>query len=403
LRGRCPMITFQDAAESPTKAVFVAGASGYIGGRLVPRLLEGGYRVRCLARSPKKLEDRGWASEPRIEIVAGDLAETDRLAEQMRGCGAAYYLAHSMVAQDAASTGRDRDLAGSFAAAAAQAECERVLYLGGLAEACKDARRRLASRLEVETALRSGPTPVTVLRSGTIIGSGSASFEILRYLVERQPVMVMPRWVDRACQPISVRNVLHYLVAAMELPEAADRSFDIGGPEVIPYREVICHMAAAMGLPHRLVLSIPMVTARMGAYWIHLVTPVNHRIALPLADGLQMGVDCRDAAAERLMPQRLLGVRKSIDAALGKVAAGRVETSWTDAGPIAGDPDWAGGTTFVHREETEVEASAEEVFGSVCRLGGRHGWYAADFLWRLRGLMDQLVGGPGLDRGRRDA
>lgn len=397
------MISSQDAAESPTKPVFVVGASGYIGGRLVPRLLEGGDRVRCLARSPKKLEDRGWASEPRIEIVAGDLADTDRLAEQMRGCGAAYYLAHSMVAQDRTSTGRDRDLAGSFAAAAEQAGCERVLFLGGLAEACKGARARLATRLGVETALRSGPTPVTALRAGTIIGSGSASFEILRYLVERQPVMVAPRWVDRACQPISVRNVLHYLVAAMELPEAADRSFDIGGPEVIPYREVICHMAAAMGLPRRLVLPIPMVTARMGAYWIHLVTPVNHRIALPLADCLQMGVVCRDAAAERLMPQRLLGVRESIDVALGKVAAGRVETSWTDAGPIAGDPDWAGGTTFVHREETQVEASAEEVFRSVCRLGGRHGWYAADFLWRLRGLMDQLVGGPGLDRGRRDA
>ena len=387
----------------PLKSVFVAGASGYIGGRLVPCLLEKGYRVRCLARSPKKLEARGWASEPRIEIVGGDLADTDRLVEQMDGCGAAYYLAHSMVAQDPGSPGRDRGLAGSFADAVVRAGCERILYLGGLAEARKDARARLASRLEVENVLRSGPTPVTVLRAGTIIGSGSASFEILRYLVERQPVMVAPRWVDRACQPISVRNVLHYLVAAMELPEAADRSFDIGGPEDIPYREVIRHMAAALGLGRRPVLPIPMVTARMGALWIHLVTPVNHRIALPLADGLQLGAVCRDVDGERLMPQRLLGVRESIDAALGKVAVGKVETSWTDAGPIAGDPDWAGGATFVHREETQVEASAEEVFRSVCRIGGRHGWYAADFLWRLRGLMDRLVGGPGLDRGRRNA
>jgi len=384
-------------------SVFVAGASGYIGGRLVPCLLERGYRVRCLARSPKKLEARGWASEPRIEIVGGDLADTDRLVEHANGCGAAYYLAHSMLAQDPESPGRAREFASSFSDAIARAGCERVLYLGGLAEARKDARPRLASRLEVERALRSGPTPVTVLRAGTIIGSGSASFEILRYLVERQPVMVAPRWVDRSCQPISVRNVLHFLIAALELPGAADRSFDIGGPQVIPYREVIHHMAAALGLGRRPVLPIPMVTAHLGALWIHLVTPVNHRIALPLADGLQLGAVCRDGDGERLIPQRLLGVRESIDAALGKVAVGRVETSWTDAGPIGGDPDWAGGATFVHREETQVEAPAEEVFRSVCRIGGRHGWYAADFLWRLRGLMDRLVGGPGLDRGRRNA
>jgi len=397
------MIKSRDVAGDFSRPVFVAGASGYIGGRLVPRLLEQGYRVRCLARSPKKLEDRGWASEPRIEIVAGDLADTDRLAEQMRGCRVAFYLAHSMLAQDPASTVRDRELAGSFSAAVARAGCERILYLGGLAEAFKGARIRLASRLEVESALRSGPIPVTVLRAGTIIGSGSASFEILRYLVERQPLMVAPRWVDRFCQPISVRNVLHYLVAAMELQEAADSSLDIGGPEVIPYREVIRHMASGLGLPRRPILPIPMVTARIGSLWIHLVTPVSHRIALPLADGLQLGAVCRDAGAERLMPQRLLGVRESIDAALGKVAESRVETSWSDAGPIAGDPDWAGGATFVHREETQVEASAAEVFRSVCRIGGGHGWYAADFLWRLRGFMDRLVGGPGLDRGRRNA
>jgi uncharacterized protein YbjT (DUF2867 family) len=173
----------------------------------------------------------------------------------------------------------------------------------------------------------AGPSPVTVVRADRIIGSGSASFEILRYLVERQPAMVAPRWVDRSCQPISVHNVLHYLVAALELPETGTRSFDIGGPEVVPYREVIRHMASALGLPRRPVLPIPMVTARMGALWIHLVTPVSHHIALPLADGLQHGAVCLDGRARKLMPHRLLGGRESIDAALGKVAVGRVETS----------------------------------------------------------------------------
>jgi uncharacterized protein YbjT (DUF2867 family) len=385
------------------KPVFVAGASGYIGGRLVPRLLDSGRRVRCLARSPKKLEDRGWASEPRIEIVAGDLADTDELAERMLGCGGAYYLAHSMVVHDRGQELRDAELAASFSNAAAGAGCERIVYLGGLAEACDGAKRRLASRLQVEAALRSGPTPVTVLRAGTIIGSGSASFEILRYLVERQPLMVAPRWVDRPCQPISARDVLHYLTAVLDLPETAGRSFDIGGPEVVPYRTVIGHMGSALGFGRRPVLPIPLVSARMGALWIHLVTPVSHRIALPLADGLQLGAICRDDRAGHAVPHRPLGVRESIESALGKVAGGRVETSWTDAGPIAGDPDWVGGATFVHREETQVEAPVEDVFRGVCRIGGRHGWYAADYLWRLRGFMDRLVGGPGLDRGRRNA
>jgi uncharacterized protein YbjT (DUF2867 family) len=397
------MIDTSGAVGGSRKPVFVAGASGYIGGRLIPHLREDGLGIRCLARSPNKLKDRGWASEPRIEIVAGDLADTDTLSEQMRGCRVAYYLAHSMVARDSAQDIEDHRLAASFSAAAAQARCERIIYLGGLAEACKGARPRLASRLQVEYALRSGPTPVTVMRAGTIIGSGSASFEILRYLVERQPLMLAPRWVDSLCQPIFVRDVLHYLIGGLELPDSAPPSFDICGPEVVPYREVIRHMASALGYHRRPVVPIPLVTPRLGALWIHLVTPVSHHIALPLADGLQHGATCREDHAVRLMPKRLLGVRESIDAALGKVAVGRVETSWTDAGPIEGDPDWAGGATFVHREETEVEASAEDVFRSVCRIGGRHGGYAADFLWRLRGFMDRLVGGPGLDRGRRSA
>lgn len=397
------MTRSQNAGGHSSRPIFVVGASGYIGGRLVPRLLECGYRVRCLARSPKKLEDRGWASEPKIEIVAGDLADTEKLTELLRGCWAAYYLAHSMVARGPAQTAADRKLAASFSNAAAGSGCERILYLGGLAEACDGARERLASRLEIETALKNGPTPVTVLRAGTILGSGSASLEILRYLVERQPLMLAPWWVDRPCQPISVRNVLRYLIAALELQETTNNSFDIGGPEVIPYREVIRNMALALSLPRRPILRIPMVSARIGALWIHLVTPVSHRIALPLADGLQLGAICRNESAKKMMPQRLLRVRESIDGSLGRVAVDRVETSWTDAGPIAGDPDWAGGATFVHREETEVEASAEDVFRSVCRIGGRHGWYAVDFLWRIRGLMDRLVGGPGLDRGRRNA
>ncbi len=393
--------------SSPTgvvaKPIFVTGASGYIGGRLVPRLLERGYRVRCLARSPQKLESKRWADEPAVEIVAGDVGDTALLAEQMRGCSAAYYLVHSMLAAGPVYASRDSELARSFSTAAAQAGCERILYLGGLGETGEGLSEHLSSRRETETLLASGQVPVTVLRAAMIIGAGSASFEILRYLVERLPVMVTPRWVQTECQPIAVRNVLEYLLDALVMKETVGRTLDIGGPDILSYRDMMGVMADALGLRHRQVIPVPVLAPRLSSLWIHLVTPLSHQIASPLAESLRNRVVCRDDAAKRLMPQRLLGVREAIDEALGKLEQGDVETSWTDAGAIPGDPDWAGGTTFEHREETEVVASAPEVFRAICRIGGQNGWYAADALWQLRGLIDRLLGGPGLRRGRRHA
>lgn len=381
--------------------VFVTGATGYIGGRLVPRLLEAGYRVRCLTRSAQKLATRPWGSHPAVEIVEGDVAD-DRLEDYLQDCTAAYYLIHSMLAAGSAYAERDRELAARFAAAAESAHCERIIYLGGLGETGAGLSEHLSSRREVEAALASTTVPVTVLRAAMIIGSGSASFEILRYLVERLPVMVTPRWVSTECQPIAVRNVLHYLVACLGSPDTTGRVLDIGGADVLSYREIMKEMAAALGLSSRLVIPVPVLTPRLSSLWIHLVTPISHRIARPLAEGLRNRVVCRNDLAARLMPQQQLTVREAIDAALGKLDEGTVETSWTDAGPIPGDPDWAGGTTFIDREETAVAATPSEVFKAVCRIGGGHGWYAADALWQIRGVVDRLVGGPGLRRGRRD-
>ncbi len=380
--------------------VFVTGATGYIGGRLVPRLLQSGYRVRCLARDPRKLESRSWTGHPGVEIVSGDVGDVDRLTEAMRGCGAAYYLVHSMIAAGASYAARDRELAGNFAAAAAAAACPRILYLGGLGETGAGLSEHLDSRREVEEALAEGPVPVTVLRAAMIIGSGSASFEILRYLVERLPIMITPRWVSTECQPIGVRNVLHYLVEALETPETAGRTLDIGGPEIVTYLQLMQIYAEAAGLRQRIIVPVPVLTPRLSSLWIHLVTPLDSHIARPLAEGLRNRVVCRDDAAARLMPQELLSTRQAIDAALGM---DHPETFWSDAGTIPGDPDWAGGTSYVHREETEVDAPPAEAFRAVVRIGGKNGWYGVDSLWRLRGWIDQLLGGPGLRRGRRDA
>jgi len=387
--------------------VFVTGATGYIGGRLAPRLVERGYRVRCLARSAAKLRARPWASDERVEIVEGDAGDEPGLEAAMRGCVAAYYLVHSMESTGSAYRARDLGLAESFGRAAARAGVGRIIYLGGLGETGQGLSEHLTSRREVETALGLGGVPVTVLRAAMIIGSGSASFEILRYLVERLPVMITPRWVSTESQPIAVRDVMHYLIAALETPETAGRTLDIGGPEVRTYLDIMREMGRALGLPRRLVLPVPVLTPRLSSLWIHLVTPLSSSIARPLAEGLKNRVACRDDEAVRLMPhppgQERLTIRQAMDAALVKVQTGAVETAWSDAGVMPGDPSWAGGTEFVDRREVVTQASVDEVWRAVRSIGGDRGYYAADWLWRLRGIMDRAVGGPGLRRGRRSA
>ena len=382
------------------RPVLIAGATGYIGGRLVPRLLEAGHAVRCLARAPRKLADRPWAVDPRVEIRQADLSDGVALVEAMRGCGAAFYLAHSMIAARSEDAARDRDLARTFAEAAQCAGLARIVYLGGLGELGPG--ERLASRHEVERLLASGATPVTVLRASLIIGSGSTSFEMLRHLVERLPVMVTPRWVSTECQPIAVRNVLHYLVACLSTPATEGRTLDIGGPEVLTYRELMRIMAEELGLRRRLVIPVPVVTPRLSAFWIHLITPISHHSAAPLVESLRNRAVCRDDEARRLMPQRLLTVREGIRLALTRVEQRDVETAWSSAGPIPEDPDWSGGRVFTDARSLDLDVPPAVVYRAVCRMGGANGWYAAARLWWLRGVLDRLAGGPGLGRGRRD-
>lgn len=390
------------AAEPARPWVLVTGATGYVGGRLVPKLLAAGHSARCLVREPRKLESRAWAGDPRVHIVAGDVSDAESLGRAMEGCGPAFYLVHSMLEAGGAYAERDRELARGFALAAGRAGLSRIVYLGGLGELGDGLSEHLASRREVEQLLASGPTPLTVFRAAMIIGSGSASFEILRYLVERLPAMLTPRWVATQSQPIAIDNVLQYLVDCLGAPGTAGRTLDVGGPDILSYRELMRIMAEERGLRPRLVIPVPVLTPRLSSLWIHLVTPISHRIARPLAEGLRNRVVCRDDAAQRLLPQPLLGVRQAIRAALDQVAHDQVETTWSLAGPIPGDPDWAGGTVFTDRRSLAIEAPPEVVYRAVCRIGGGHGYYAADWLWRLRGITDRLLGGPGLRRGRRD-
>lgn len=381
--------------------IFVTGASGYIGGRLVPRLLKSGQRVRCLVRDPRKVEARPWASDPNVEIIKGDVGDTETLIASMKGCQAAYYLVHSMVAAKSKVRELDRRLAKGFAAAAERASLDRIIYLGGLGETGKGLDETCSSRLDVEHELTAGTVPVTVLRAPMIIGSGSTSFEILRNLVKRLPIMVTPKWVSSEVQPIAVRDVLHYLMSCLKTPETVGRTLDIGGPDIVTYRELMRLTARALLLRRRTIIPIPVLMSRLSSLCIHLVTPVNRRIACLLTRGLRNRLVCRNNDAERLMPQELLTARESIALALGQTVRNEVETAWTDAGMIPGEPDWFTGTTYMDMRTAFVRASPATLFGTVSKVGGVRGWFAIDSLWKLRGAIDRLLGGPGITRGRR--
>ncbi|MEO5824001.1 MAG: SDR family oxidoreductase, partial [Vicinamibacteraceae bacterium] len=345
---------------------------------------------------------RPWASDPRVEIVTVDLDDAAAVEAALRDCTALFYLVHGMQSAGRDYAERDREMARTVATAAQAAGVGRVIYLGGLgSHHTGPLSEHLASRREVEAMLSQGGVPVTVFRAAMIIGSGSASFEILRYLTERLPVMITPKWVATRCQPIAVRDVLHYLVACLTVPETIGRTLEIGGPDVVSYADLIQMMAVARGLPRRRIVPVPLFTPRLSSLWIHLVTPVDAAIARPLAEGLRNPVVVTDPAAATLMPQPLLPVKQAIELALSAEARSDVESTWTAAGPIPGDPDWAGGKVFEDRRERFVAATPLAVFTAVATLGGRRGWYRYNRLWLTRGILDRLIGGPGWKRGRR--
>ncbi len=385
-----------------SKPVFVAGATGYVGTRLVSRLLNAGYQVRCLARDRRKLAARPWSRKTQVQIVEGNVNNPTWLAETMSGCSAAYYLIHSMVAGGAGRCAQDRYLALEFARVAARVDLQRIIYLGGLAETAERANGRLAPRREVEDALCSTGCPVTTLRAAMIIGSGSASFEILRHLVERSPFAITPWRATAECQPIAICNVLHYLVACLETPETVGRTLEIGGADVVNCRELVRLIAHARGLSRRVIVPVPAVIPGLGTLWIHLATPVSRRFAHSVAEEFRNRVVCRNGHAIRLMPHDLLTTREAILTAISELQVGKIESAWSDAGLVPRDLDSSVGTVYEDRRTRVIDAPPQRVFEIVSRIGGRQGYYAANWLWQARGWLDRIIGGPGLHRGRRD-
>jgi uncharacterized protein YbjT (DUF2867 family) len=390
-----------------SRPVLVTGSTGYVGGRLVPQLLSSGHRVRVLGRSLAKIQSRPWAAHPLLEMAQADVLDLQSLKKATQGCWAAFYLVHSMAAGHRDFAEADRKAGVNMVKAAGEAGMERIIYLGGLGEETDSLSKHLKSRIEVARILQSGSVPTTFLRAAMILGSGSASFEILRYLVERLPVMITPRWVRNPVQPISIRNVLNYLQGCLENAETTDGTFDIGGPEVLTYQRLMEIYAEVAGLTRRRIIPVPVLTPRLSSLWIHLVTPVPASIARPLAEGLRNPVVCREDRIRSLIPQELMTCRETIRLALGRIRNQCVETCWTDAGqpPVpesinCGDASYSGGDILESGYRIVLEATPEEVWKPIVRIGGKTGWYSANGLWFLRGAMDRMVGGIGLIPGR---
>jgi uncharacterized protein YbjT (DUF2867 family) len=397
----------------------VTGATGYVGGRLVPRLLAAGHRVRCLSRSAGKLRDQPWHGE--VEIAEGDVTTGTGLAAALDGVDVAYYLIHSIGRPDFEEI--DRTGAKKFAEAAFIARTRRLVYLGGpdpQTGTDEPVSPHLRSRAEVARILQESGVPATVLRAAMIIGSGSASFEMLRYLTERLPVMVTPRWIANRIEPIAIRDVLGYLVACAgptTFPPATNRGFDIGCGEVLTYREMMQRFAGIAQLGRRLIIPVKPLTPRLSSLWVGLVTPVPNGIARPLVESLVHEATAREHDIAAFLPDPpggLTNFETSVQLALRRVRAADVQTRWSGASwpgaptgtlpadPLPSDPSWSGGTVYSDERRRTVNASAQRLWQVVEGIGGENGWYSFSFAWAVRGFADRVLGGVGLRRGRRD-
>ena len=406
--GREPELTAVPRADGAAPRALVLGATGYIGGRLVPRLLAAGYRVRVLARSPERVATFRWGDA--VEVVTGDATDADAVAAAADDVDVLYYLVHSMGA------GRDfeeadRAAAENVARAAEAANVRRIVYLGGLHPEDADLSPHLRSRVEVgEVFLRSG-VPTLVLQAGVVIGSGSASFEMIRHLTDVLPYMPAPRWVRNRIQPIAVRDVLHYLLGAAHVPADTNRAVDIGGPDVLRYGQMMNGYAVVAGLRQRAIASLPVLTPRLASHWVNLVTPIPAAVARPLVESLQNECIVKEHAIDELVPRPADGLMPYLTAvrlALGREQEDTIETSWRDAevlgvpsDPLPSDPEWAGEIVFTDERSVKTTASPEALWAVVEGIGGENGWYSSPVLWAVRGWMDRLVGGIGLARGRR--
>jgi uncharacterized protein YbjT (DUF2867 family) len=383
------------------KKILLTGATGYVGGRLLPLLESNNYRVRCMTRHPKRLE--GGVSDE-TEIVFGDVLEGESLNSALEGIHTAYYLVHSMGAGDDFEE-LDRRAAQNFADACTRQGVKKIVYLGGLGNPDHKLSKHLRSRQEIGNILRSSESSVIEFRASIIIGSGSLSFEMIRALVERLPVMICPKWVRVLAQPIAIEDVLTYLTEAVELSDDVQQIFEIGGPDQLSYGAIMKRYAEKRGL-RRYMIPVPLLTPYLSSLWLGLVTPLYARVGRKLVDSLRNPTLVSNNLADRFFTVRPRSTDDAIDRALINEDQRFAETRWSDAFSSGGAPkNWGGvrfGSRLVDSRTRQVEASAEDAFRPIRRIGGKTGWYYGNWLWQVRGFLDLIVGGVGVRRGRRD-
>lgn len=388
--------------------ILVTGSTGYIGGRLVSRLVAEGRKVRVVVRTPQKLLDVPWAGK--VEVIEGDLQDPETMRRACEGVTSLYYLVHSM-GSGRGFERREAEIVATVAEAAAQAGVRRIIYLGGLHPQDVKLSTHMRSRVAVGEALLASGVPTVAFQAGVVIGSGSASFEMIRHLSDVLPVMPAPKWVLNRIEPIAVRDVIHYLLGALDLPEGLNRTFDLGSGDVLTYADMMKRYAEAAGLPRRTVLALPVLTPRLAGHWVNLVTPIPRAMAMPLIESLQHDAVTAEADIHHYLAQPeggLTDYRSAVDLALNKMSAGEVETSWAGASqrdavadPLPSDPQWAGHTVFKDERTLRSSAPAPAVWKVIEGIGGENGWYSWPVAWAARGWLDKIAGGVGLRRGRR--
>jgi len=383
--------------------ILVTGANGYIGTHLIPSLLDAGHEVVCLVRDPRRFS----YDAARLSVVRADLLDADSLARVPRDCEVAFYLVHSMGATSDHFPALERDCARNFTAVTRESSLRQVIYLSGIANE-DTLSKHLSSRREVERILATGPVPVTVLRAAIIIGSGSASFEILRDLVEKLPIMITPRWVKTRCQPIGIKDLIYYLVAVIGNEKAYGGTFDVGGPDVLTYKQMMLIYAEVRGL-RRTIIDVPVFSPRLSSYWLYFLTSTNYSLAQSLVDSMKNEVVCGSQQIGAVVPHQPLPYRQALGRTLARIENNKVLASWKDAissGNIRKDY-----LDFVHIPQNGVfkdvqtfdaEIPLKELRRRIGSIGGKQGWYYMNWAWEIRGFLDKLVGGVGLRRGRRD-
>lgn len=385
--------------------ILLTGANGYIGRRLLPVLVKNGHHVLCLVRDPSRFQvPESFRSS--IEVHKVDLLNSSDFDNLPTDIDAAYYLVHSMTGTSKDFSKLETTTAENFSNYINRTTARQVIYLGGISNE-ESLSRHLSSRKNVENVLHESSVPVTVLRAGIIVGSGSASFEIIRDLVEKLPVMVAPKWLNTKCQPIAIRNVIDYLVGVLGNSESFGNTYDIGGPDILTYKEMLTQFAEVRGYK-RLIITLPVLTPRLSSYWLYFVTSTSFRLARSLVDSMKTEVICQIKGINKIVDTEVLNYRESVSRAFMKIEQNMVISSWKDAMITSSDDtslrefvEVPVHGCFTDRKEVEIDREVDRVVENIWKIGGENGWYATNWLWRIRGFLDKVVGGVGLRRGRR--